>query len=355
MKDQIKAGVKIAAVFASIVLGAGFASGKEIISFFVNYGMAGYMGLLLSGIIFAAAGTAVMCTCLREKMKDYNRYMENVAGNKIGGFSEAVLGLFMFAIFAAMTSAFGASFVESFNLPFTAGIIVSGVLCLLCFLYGMEGIIKLNAFLSPLMIIGCIFIGLFTFFFKAEGAGTISTSPGEGGPWYASAIIYASYNIVTAVTILSSLKENIKSKTSAVIAGVFGGFLIALIGLCLALTLDVHKELISFYEIPLLALAKTYGKTIEILFLIVFMTVIFTCAATNGYAVIRWFSTRFHLKVMPVSIGITVLACICAYGGFSNFINVVYPVFGIVGFLEIILIMRYFIKGKKTVVQKRKR
>jgi uncharacterized membrane protein YkvI len=58
---------------------------------------------------------------------------------------------------------------------------------------------------------------------------------------------------------------------------------------------------------------------------------------------------------MPVSIGITVLACICAYGGFSNFINVVYPVFGIVGFLEIILIMRYFIKGKKTVVQKRKR
>ena len=48
--------LKMAGIYTAVILGAGFASGKEILTFFINYGYKGFYGIILSGIIFSITG-----------------------------------------------------------------------------------------------------------------------------------------------------------------------------------------------------------------------------------------------------------------------------------------------------------
>lgn len=51
MSKEKQAVLKIAGVFISTVIGAGFASGQEIVTFFIRYGRSGLLGLGVAGAL----------------------------------------------------------------------------------------------------------------------------------------------------------------------------------------------------------------------------------------------------------------------------------------------------------------
>lgn len=56
MKDQIK----ISMAFLGLLVGAGFATGLEVIQYFVSFGFYGLWGVLLSGVVMAVAGAVIL-------------------------------------------------------------------------------------------------------------------------------------------------------------------------------------------------------------------------------------------------------------------------------------------------------
>ena len=56
--------------YVAAVIGAGFASGQEIISFFVKYGKYSIIGVLLSCIIFSVFAYAVLSVCVEKKYRN---------------------------------------------------------------------------------------------------------------------------------------------------------------------------------------------------------------------------------------------------------------------------------------------
>lgn len=63
--------------YAAAVIGAGFASGQEIISFFVKYGKYSIIGVLLSCIIFSVFAYAVLSVCVEKNIETYSDYLNN--------------------------------------------------------------------------------------------------------------------------------------------------------------------------------------------------------------------------------------------------------------------------------------
>ena len=51
---------QIAAVYVGTVIGAGFATGREIVEFFTRFGFVGFIAILLSGYLFITMGTKIM-------------------------------------------------------------------------------------------------------------------------------------------------------------------------------------------------------------------------------------------------------------------------------------------------------
>lgn len=67
---------QIAAVYVGTVVGAGFATGKEIVEFFTRYGFYGFIGILIAGYIFIFTGTKIMLISARIRASSYEEFNE---------------------------------------------------------------------------------------------------------------------------------------------------------------------------------------------------------------------------------------------------------------------------------------
>jgi uncharacterized membrane protein YkvI len=211
---RISNGVKIAAVYASVFLGAGFASGQELIRYFVGYGPMGAVGLVVAGILFALTGWSVLSICRREKITTYNGLMRHLLGKRLGIATEWLVASFLFCLFVAMLAGAGATARQAFGIPFTAGAAIVGAVVFVVLLFDLEGIVKVNVFLAPLMILGGFFVGLYSFLAASRPAfAMLSALPAS---WILAAVVYASYNLVTGIPVLAAISKLAKRKSKSI-------------------------------------------------------------------------------------------------------------------------------------------
>lgn len=325
---------KIAAVYTCTVLGAGFASGKELVSFFVCHGVFGAAGITLSGVFFSLICFCVLKISYEHNITDYRDFSAYIAGKRFGALFEWLVCAFLLVLYAAMISACGEMSRIIFNTSRAAGEIVLSLLCFAAFLFPFGGFVNINAFFAPILTAGGIFIGLYIYFFSPESAetfGAVISSILNNDNFIISALIYVSYNIITAVTVLVSLNDLIVSKKVYSAGSVLGGACIMLLGLCISLPL-FSCDKIRFSDMPVLSLVLDYGAVKYIYILILFLA-IFTTALANGFSLIRNFDSKKGGRLF-IKIFIAVWGLAAAQIGFSSFIDKVYPVFGIIGLLE---------------------
>ncbi|WP_058486678.1 YkvI family membrane protein [Defluviitalea phaphyphila] len=349
MKKSRNRIIKVASVYTGTVLGAGFASGREIIQFFTSYGWDGICGLFLSGLLFALLGCVVLEIVYIYKIKDYRDFIYPIMGDFLGNVMEWVVSLFMFITFCAMLAGAGALLKQQFNIPTTIGVFIMAGLCFIIFLYDIKGIIAINSILAPLLLIGGILLGIYIIVFKDVAVFSYSITSvfrKITRNWVASSIIYVSYNIITAVVILCSLYNTINSKKEARLGGIIGGLVLGVLGICIGMVTFIHYGNIKDIEIPMLEITAKYGFLIEYIYLIVLFSAIFTTAVANGYGFLNRVCFEFNVSykfILPIFILISILI---AKIGFSKMVGEIYPIFGYVGIFEIFVILLYFVNIK---------
>ena len=122
--------LKIAGVYISVIIGAGFASGQELMRFFAGYGAFGVAGLAAAGVLFAITGWAVLDICHRKKITGHGELLGLVMGKKLGFVMEMAVGIFLFVLFSAMIAGSGATLRQVFGAPFFVGaLLISACVC----------------------------------------------------------------------------------------------------------------------------------------------------------------------------------------------------------------------------------
>jgi len=343
MEKNLSSPLIKALIYVGIILGAGFASGAEILAYFADFGDAGFFGLILASALFALVGWAIWYICTVKGISDYQSFMDITMGVRFAKIMEAVLGFFMFVVFAAMLAAMGSALNESFGFEYLLSISIVAAICFVTFLFGISGIIKLNAYISPLLIVGCTLIGFLTFAWSDRPAFAIALRSAEllRSNWYISAVTYVGYNIIGAVVILPSLI--CKTKKEALKPALFSGVILLVLGFSIFISLLANHLSVAGVQIPLLALVLRHGPLVTYIFMLLFLAACFTTAATNGYAVAATISGRYKVNEILLKALISLLGVLAALAGFSNFVRVIYPIFAVAGVIEIILIIKYFV------------
>ncbi|MCL2398808.1 MAG: hypothetical protein FWC91_03565 [Defluviitaleaceae bacterium] len=346
-------GFKLAAMYTCVILGAGFASGQELLQYFVAYGPSGIWGLITAGVLFAVTGWATLDICHRKGFTDYRELMIYLAGKRLGLVLEALAALFLFVLFVAMLSAGGAMLEQSSNFSFTVGVLLIAVIVLVALWFGLEGIALINGILAPVMVVGGIFMGLYAFFNR--------TSPtflqdSLAPKWILSAIVYASYNIVSGMSVLASSSRLAKSHKDCMMGGLMGGFALTFLGICMALPLYLNYAEVISVEIPFLVVAEGFGQIFTFLYLALMMCAIFTTAISNSFAlteVVQGYIKRYSKNDITSKSGaanhkenrrmlcmiLVALGIPAAYIGFSNIVGYVYPLFGFLGVFQIVIVI----------------
>ena len=189
------------------------------------------------------------------------------------------------------------------------------------------------------MLLGGIFIGLFSFFAYASPVFFNFFSGTLAAAWLLSAVVYASYNLVTGVPVLTATSRLAEKKSDAMMGGLLGGGVITLLGLCMALPLFLYYTDVINLEIPFLHIVFGYGHIVRWLYLGVLVSALLTTAACNAFAVLEWLKGRGFTHRTKAAGILCVLGVIAAHIGFSNIVIFVYPLFGLVGLFKIVVIL----------------
>lgn len=330
---------KIAGIYTAIILGAGFASGQEILTFFVRYGQKGFLGILLSGIIFSFVGYIVLEIAYIKKINSSAEFMQLLFG-RASGTAQIINQIFLFILYFTMLSASGATLKQEFDMPYILGIIIMALLCIISYSMGTNFIAKINFAISPILFIGTIFVGLYAII-KHESMPVFFV---QNQNWIKSALLYPAYNIITGVCVLVPIINTLRNKKYGKYGAVLGGIFMSILGLIIALAIFLNYEIIKQTQIPMLAIANKFSNSIKYIYLIVFMLAVFSTAIGNFFGLCENLEQK---KIPQPKIFVSILAIIFANIEFSRLISKIYPAFGYIGLFEIIFIAAFYIFMQK--------
>lgn len=324
---------KICFVIIGTIIGAGFASGKEIYTFFCVYGFNGLWGILLSnGII----GLVIYLTfkIINENnihsYSDFTRYL--VGSNKVLNLSiNNIMNVFLLVSYIVMVSGFGAYFEQEFGISVFLGAFTIAILTFFTFFKNINGVIKINSLLIPILVFLIILLGSKEniFLFNTNTLPIVS-----GFSWIFKSILYASYNSILLIPIIIHLQELIdnKNKIKYIIAITLAIMIILSVVIYIILIFNILE--IKNVEIPIVYIANKFGLIYKYLYGLVILIGIFTTAVSQGYSFLNNVSKN-KKQYLVYSILICTLAVAFSNVGFGNLLDVLYPVLGVLGLVQI--------------------
>ncbi|HEY0630191.1 MAG TPA: hypothetical protein VGD23_12775 [Sphingomicrobium sp.] len=208
--------------FKAVVIGGGYATGRELAEFFLPGGpWGGLAAILLATLIFCLVSSVTFLFARRARTYDYRSFFKDLLGPGWIAFEAAYL-LFVILILAVYGAAAGAIFEAVFGVPTMVGTLALMAGIALFVMYGNASVERLFVYVSYLLYgVYALFVLLvFTAFGDDIAAGLSLDEPASG--WALNGLTYAGYNIIGAVVILPVVRH-MTSDRDAVIAGVVAG------------------------------------------------------------------------------------------------------------------------------------
>lgn len=334
----------VALVYVGAILGAGFASGREIWQFFGVFGDAGLIGVALVGLLFVLLGMATALIAIKLGTNDMGRVIVPGYNKVLVQFVGYFMAFMLFTVLITMSAAGGAMFDQQFGLPrILGGAVITGMV-ILTVIGGFDRVSRAFRFMMPFLI-GIILLLCAIVLFSDNGAsgGEASYPPSPLAPtWWLAAILYISYNILAVIPIVATAAVNAKSTRHAVLGAGLGGLFLTLLALCILLVLRTDSGLSNAMEMPMLAFSANQSFLVNVIYSAVLFFAIYASATGNYYG--------FTTKLNPASgknpkiILFALLGFAFGLMGFKNVIAYMFPLEGFAGIVIIFMLLLNFIR-----------
>jgi len=330
----------VAATYVGTVVGAGFATGKEIITFFSIHGAFGAIGIAVSGCLFMIVGTKIMLISVRIKAYSYQDLNRYLFGDKLGKMVNIFMLIIVICVTSVMLSGAGAVFHEQMGLPFQLGIGITLVVCYIVVLNGLKGIFAINSYIVPIMIVFSFFV--FISIFTAQPMEIIGQLrfdfQWDNVAWLLSPFTYSAFNLMTAMVVLVPLGNEIQDEHILKWGGFWGGVILTAILMMSHFSLSAFPETFLF-DIPMGEIAQLFGVFIHILFLFVIYGEIFNTVVGNVFGITRQITEIFQLRYHHAVFIIMLVIFIISQAGYGKLITVLYPLFGNLSLFMLVLLL----------------
>jgi len=331
MMKNIKLSLQIGAVFIGTVVGAGFASGQEIMQFFTCFGRAGMVTLVLSGLLFYIVAAAAIKSAARYKTYNYRDFIYSVAGKRLGFTFDILVTAFLLIGTSIMFSGSGALFEEGFGLPKLWGIAVMALLTLVIILQSLKGIMRINSIIVPVLFAVVVAVLASTIMNSDIGSLTSRLSENYRGSLLKPIvffIFYCCYNTFLSIGVLAALPERTEN-LSVLKLGVFLGSMgLMLLSLMLNISLTLKSPQVFEYSIPMSYITSGFGKLVINTVNFCIWCEIFSTAVSNTFSLAKRLGAGKYMKYNQACF-IMVTCCLpLALLEFKGLISFFYPLFG---------------------------
>ena len=337
VKTNLKSGFVYGCIIFATIIGAGFASGKEVWYYFARYGGVSYPMIVVMGLLFF-----VLCFLCLEFGRRFEisavKQMNYVVVQKFSFVAELVLCLSNFIILSTMFAGADSLFFESFGGGFYRfGSILTAIVSILIVWLGLKKLIKVNLVIVPGMLIIVVVVLLNCVF--GEQKFDVLSSNIEHNILYAflNSVSFIVSNLFFGGFMIAKLGNGANKKIN--LWGSFFGTLFMLICIFCMITIIYFNPSSFAYDMPLVYVANSQNFVLGIFAKIVVWLGIATTAISLLYQVVNWLESYFG-KHKIIGILVSILAILFSNIGFDAMINYFYPLLGFFGFVFMIFMSK---------------
>lgn len=335
-----KSGFRWMFLILGTVIGAGYASGRELWQFF---GSESGLAILLFTLFFIISCYVILQISSKEQSEHFSPVLKKLVGERASYLYNIVMVVYLFTTTVVMLAGGGAA-LQVFSIPYWGGIAIICFLLILLFVYDVKGMVTVNVVIIPIIVLTLAYV-LIDAVLNSPDA--VPTSVLEQSNWPAG-FTFTALNILPLVAVLSAIGKEVKGKGEIIIASVGSGVILGVISLFYNQTLILVQSKLGLFEIPLFAIIQSYPFYMLFFMTILLWVAIYTTAASGLLGLV----TRFR-NVVPIPLWLMCLLFILLMVpftavGFSVLVAILYPLFGLINLYLLVCILLYPIKNREN-------
>lgn len=347
--------VKISMAFLGVLIGAGFATGNEVIQYFTSFGIDGFWGALVSGIIMGLGGAVILQLGSYFLADEHNAVFRRVAPPAISGLLDIAVTATLFAIGFVMLAGAGSNLEQQFGIPAWVGAVIMTVMVIATGLLDVDKVTDIIGIITPFLILAAVVGFVYTLFNMPSDIGALDAlareeeSPVE--PWWLSALNYNGMALILGVSMTLVIGGNYSDMATVGKGGLLGGVMYTLLLGMLAFTLLMNIDEVGGYDVPMQALFRSVHPALGYAMTFVILGMIYNTAIAMFYALGRRLTARHPERNFPVFTVVTIAGFGVSFVGFDDLMNVVYPILGWIGLAMLVLLGGWWIASRSRLAE----
>jgi len=342
--------LKIIFVYIGLIIGAGFASGREICEYFNFCSNTDYTGVCLACILFIFICYVILKKSMKYELYTIKDYVSHVFSsfNILRRFFLCLIFCDLLAGMIVMLSSCGEIINAEFGLYKIIGTLCLALGCFIVFIFDIKGIAVINIILVPIITAVIIFIALSSILSGIfEQTFLIGLSPDNNRNILLCSICYVSYNTLTAASVLSPLTKNLNSQRTILVSSIIAGAVIGAMIFLVWFALGMNFSNIWYESFPLRKLADGINSNITHIYTTCLIMSIFTTAVSEGYGIISYFNPNTKLRRSVLSLIMFAALIPFSMINFTALVKYLYYWLGMFGILWIVVLLIDYLKDLK--------
>lgn len=325
----------VALAFIGLVVGAGFASGQEVLQYFVSHGIRGLWGAIVAGVVMGIAGMAILQLGSYFRAKEHAAVYDKVTHPVVSRILDLFTSFTLFCIGFVMIAGAGANLKQQFGLPIWVGSVIMVVLVFGAGLLDVDKLTSVIGMITPFIIIFVIGASAYAFAtadkFLREAEPITKTLTPAIGNWLLSAFNYVGLALALAVSMAIVMGGNELNLKAAGIGGLAGGLTFGLLLVISVLALFVQIDSVKDAPMPLLELVNAIHPALGTIMSLIIFGMIFNTAIGVYYALVQRISADRPKRFVPTMAIVLAIGFGLSFVGFESLIAYLYPIIGYVG------------------------
>ncbi|WP_168120621.1 hypothetical protein [Paenibacillus sp. HB172176] len=332
--------LQIASTYMGTIVGAGFATGQEILQFFTRFGYWGSLTIVISTALFIWLGTKMMLISNEIKAKSYEDLNKALFGERYGRLISHFMLLILLGVTAVMLAGAGTIFYEHWDISYQLGLLLTIAASFFLLKKGMKAILTVNAIVVPIMLLFTVLVMVDTFHTPGSDKFLILTTDYSPLAALASPFLYTAFNLSLAQAVLVPLGAETPDRKTIIIGSWVGGIGIGFMLLAGHIALSVHMPGIQQYAIPMGGIARQLGGTVQLIYIFLIFAEIFTTLIADIYGLTLQLQERMKWSRELLTLAVLIICYLASQIGFGPLLSTLYPMFGLISLGWLILMIR---------------
>lgn len=162
--------LSVAFAYVGVIIGAGLASGQDLLQYFLSFGAKGLIGIAVLGVLNVVFGVVALQLGSYYRSGHHDEVFERITHPALRRVIDVVLVFSGFAMGFVMLAGAGANFEQQFGLPVWAGSALCAVLVILTAFLDFDRIMKVIGVFTPMIIVAITILTIYSLATPHPGA-----------------------------------------------------------------------------------------------------------------------------------------------------------------------------------------